>query len=186
MIRAFVALPLPEPVRQQLNLLQHLLPLPRRLPPENLHLTLAFLGEVPSDLLEDGHHALAALRAPGFTLTLRGVEAFGAAAPRLVYAGVAPSEPLRHLHRKVITALRGAGLAPDRRRFTPHVTLARLDPQRLAEADRLRLVSAMVENAGFAAGPFTVDAFALYRSHLGRDAAHYEELARYPLAAAHA
>ena len=182
MIRAFLALPLPEPVRQQLNLLSFLLPLPRRLPVENLHLTLVFLGEQPRDVLEDLHHALEGLRLPPFALQLRGVESFGSGAPRSVHAGVAPSEPLAALQRKLETAARRAGVALERRRFAPHVTLARLDPARMAPGDLDRLRGAMVENAGFSAGPFTVEAFALYRSHLGRGAAHYEELARYPLA----
>lgn len=181
MIRAFVALPLPEPVRQQLNLLQFLLPLPRRVPPENLHLTLAFLGELPGDVVEDAHHALDALRAPQFPLQLQGVESFGSSAPRNVHVGVAASEPLNALQRKVETALRRAGIALERRRFAPHVTLARLDPARLPPPDLERLRAAMAANAGFSAGPFTVESFALYRSRLGRVAAHYEELASYPL-----
>lgn len=179
MLRLFVALPLPDPIRQQLNLLQFLLPLPRRVPPENLHLTLAFLGDTPTDRAEDAHHALEAIRAPAFPLALAGVGAFGEAQPRLVYAGVAPSPELLHLQRKIDTALRRAGLSPERRRFHPHVTLARVDPRRI---DRERLVAAMLANDGFAAGPFEVEAFALYRSQLGGEAAHYEELARYPLA----
>ena len=178
MLRLFVALPLPDPIRQQLNLLQFLLPLPRRVPPENLHLTLAFLGEIPTDLAEDAHHALEAIRAPAFALTLAGVGAFGEAQPRLVYAGVRPALELDHLHRKVDTALRRAGAAPERRRFHPHVTLGRFDPR---SVDRPRLAAAMVANDSFAAGPFTVESFALYRSQLGREGAHYEELARYPL-----
>jgi len=181
MLRLFVALPLPEPIRQQVNLLQFLLPLPRRVPPGNLHLTLAFLGETPSDLAEDAHHALEAIRAPAFELTLAGVGAFGDAQPRSVHAGVAPSPALMHLQRKVDTALRRAGASPERRRFHPHVTLGRFDPR---SVDRARLAAAMVANDGFAAGPFLVDGFALYRSQLGGEAPHYEELARYPLMAA--
>ena len=181
MIRAFVALPLPDDVRQRLNLLQFLLPLPRRVPPENLHLTLAFLGEQPTDLLEDAHHALEAIRAAPFALTLSGVGSFGGAEPRTVFAGVAPAPALEHLQRKVATALRRAGIALEKRRFTPHVTLARLNPERLSSLDRMRLSDALAANAGFAAGPFEVASFALYRSHLGGEAAHYEELARYPL-----
>ena len=181
MIRAFVALPLPEPVRQKLNLLQYLLPLPRRVPPGNLHLTLVFLGELPGPVLEDAHHALEGLRAPGFALRLRGVGSFGAP-PRLVFVGADPCPALDHLQRKVETAVRRAGVAPDRRRFNPHVTLARLDPRRPGtEDERARLGAAIAGNADFSVGPFAVDGFALFRSHLGRSGAHYEELARYPL-----
>lgn len=182
MIRAFVALPLPDAVRQRLNLLQFLLPLPRRVAPENLHLTLAFLGEVPGHLLEDAHHALEAIRAAPFALSLAGVGSFGGSEPRAVYAGVAPAPALEHLQRKVATALRRAGIGLEKRRFTPHVTLARLNPERLSPQDRMRLSDALAANASFSTEPFQVEAFALYRSHLGGEGAHYEELARYPLA----
>ena len=180
MIRAFVALPLPEPLRQPLNLLQFLLPLPRRVPPENLHLTLLFLGERPGPEIEDLHHALEGLRAPGFDLALRGVGSFGAPL-RSVHAGVAPTPPLDHLRKKVETAARMTGLDLPRRRFQPHITLGRCDPARMTPADRERLQAAMAANADFSAGPAAAESFALYRSWLGREGAHYEELARYPL-----
>lgn len=182
MIRAFVSLPLPDVLRQRVNLLQHLLPLPQRVPPENLHLTLAFLGTQPRPLLEDVHDALSAVRAPGFGLALAGVGTFGEPALRLVHAGVVPCAALTHLQRKVVAAVRGAGLALERRRFQPHVTLSRLDWRRLGEAERARLSAAIAAHAGFRAGPEPVTGFALVRSHLGREGAHYEDLAQYPLA----
>ncbi len=185
MIRAFVALPLPVTLRQRLMLVQSLLHLPRPavrpVPPENLHLTLAFVGEQPAPLVEDLHHALEALRAQAFDLTLRGVSAFGGRTPRSVHAGVEPSEPLARLQRKVLRAMDEVGLDPERRRFTPHVTLARLDWRRLDEADRTRLLRGIVDQDGFRAGPAEIAAFALYRSHLGREGPHYDELARYGL-----
>ena len=182
MIRAFVALPLPDPLRQPLNLVQFLLPLPRRVPVENLHLTLLFLAERPGPEIEDLHHELEALRVPGFDLTLRGVGSFGDP-PRSVHAGVPPNPPLDHLRKKVETAARRCGLDLPRRRFQPHVTLGRCDPARMTPADRARLQAAMADQATFTAGPAPVEAFALYRSWLGREGAHHEELARYPLIA---
>ncbi|MGY6410374.1 MAG: RNA 2',3'-cyclic phosphodiesterase [Alkalilacustris sp.] len=189
MIRAFVALPLPELLCQRLMLVQALLHLPRpvrAVPPQNLHLTLAFAGEQPTPVLEDLHHALEGLRAPGFDLALRGVEAFGGRAPRSVHAGVEPCPGLERLQRKVLRAMEEVGLAPERRRFTPHVTLARLDWRRVAEADRERFLQAIVAQDGFRAGPARIEAFALYRSHLGREGPHYDELARYGLETASA
>ena len=178
MIRAFAALALPEPVRFDLMILQQGLPVPRTVPPENLHLTLVFLGEIPGDRLEDVDTAFRAVAAPGFELALSGVDLFGGARPRMVYVGAAANPALARLQAKVETAARGAGVALPGRRFVPHVTLARL-PERFP--DRVRLEQAIVARGAYAAPRFEVGDFRLYRSHLGGEAAVYEELARYPL-----
>lgn len=178
MIRAFLALSLPPEVRQRLTILQHLLPLPREVDPDSFHLTLVFLDEVPTHVLQDLHDDLSRLRLTPFDLTLSGVGLFGGGKPRAAWAGVAPSEPLMHLQAKLDRAARMAVALPDTRRFRPHVTLGRFAPP-LPE-DRLRLERAIVAQAGFTAGPFTVTKVTLYRSHLTRAGSHYEELATYP------
>ncbi len=178
MIRAFVAITLPEPARARLELLQHMLPLPRRIAPENMHITLIFLGEQPEERLEELHHACAAIRAEPFALTLQGVGVFGGAKPRNVWARVAPSPGLDHLQRKVETAARGAGIAVEARRFTPHVTLGRMRPH---EVDLVRFEHAIAACNDFRAEPFDVTEFALMRSHLGTKGADYTPLATYSL-----
>ena len=188
MMRAFLALPLPEPLVQRLMLVQQMLPLPRpaarAVAPENLHLTLVFLGEQPEPVLVDLHHALERLSVPGFALRLRGIDGFGGQAPRSLHAGCAPCPGLEHLQRKLTNAARGAGIALERRRFVAHVTLARLNWRQLAPPEAERLSQAVAGAQDFSAGPAMIEAFALFRSHLGRSGAHYEELARYPLAPA--
>jgi 2'-5' RNA ligase len=179
MMRLFVALPLPAALRQRLHLVQFLLPMPRRVDPEAMHLTLAFLGEVPEPLAEDAHHALAAIVHPPLVLTLDGLGLFGGAAPRSAHARVAPEAGLMRLQRKVEQALRRAGAAPEARRFAPHITLGRFPP--LAGEAAVRLERAVAEGAGLGAETFAADRFALYRSSLGRERAHYEALAEYPL-----
>lgn len=176
MIRAFVAIPLPEETQARLGLLQHMLPLPRRVPPENMHLTLAFVGAQPEDRLEELHHACCAIRAEAFALALQGVGIFGGRKPRNVWAGVAPSAELDHLQRKVASAARGVGITLESRRFTPHVTLGRMRPH---EVELVRLEHALVACADFRADPFTVAQFALMRSHLTNKGAEYEALAHY-------
>lgn len=178
MIRAFVALALPEEVRFELMLVQSGLPLPHPVPPENLHLTLVFLGELPEPVVADIDLGLKGIRAPGFEVALTGLDAFGGVKPRSVHIGSATNPALVHLQTKVATAARSAGAEIEARRFVPHVTLARLRP---GEADRPRLGKALAERTGYAAPRFMAQDFRLYRSWLGARGASYEELARYPL-----
>ena len=179
MIRAFVALALPEEVRFDLMLLQASLPLPRPIPAENLHLTLVFLGEVPGPVIADLDLAFGAIRAPGFEVALTGLDAFGGARPRSVHVGAAANPALAHLQAKVAAAARSAGVEIEGRRFVPHVTLARLRP---GEVDRQRLGAALAQRAGYAAPRFRAEDFRRYRSWLGTGGATYQEIARYPLA----
>jgi 2'-5' RNA ligase len=178
MMRLFAAIALPGAVQDRLAVAMQMLPLPRRLPPETLHLTLAFLGEVPEAVAEEAHYAFGAVRAPRFELALSGLGSFGGDRPRVVWAGVRPEPLLDRLQAKVETAARRAGAPVDARRFVPHVTLARLRP---GEVEAPRLEHALLDLAGFATAPFRVEDFVLYRSHLGHGAPHYEDLARYPL-----
>lgn len=178
MIRAFVALDLPEPVRVELQFLGFGLGLAAPVPPENLHLTLVFLGEVPEPVLEDAHTGFGRLRAPAFDLTLAGIGMFGGARPRSVHVGVRDAAPLRHLQAKVASAAREAGIALDARRFTPHVTLERLRAQ---HPDIPRIAAAVAARGGFALPPFRVSDFRLVRSRLRAGGSVYEDLAAYPL-----
>ena len=86
---------------------------------------------------------------------------------------------VKALHDRILPALHGAGLQLERRRFRPHVTLARFD--RTAQADHERLARFLARNATFPSPPFRVEDFALWRSTLLKAGAVHDELARYPL-----
>lgn len=179
-MRSFVALPLPDEAAQAIERLQSALPVGRIVPPENLHLTLAFLDEQPPDLVEAAHEALEGLRLARFEVALRGLDLFDRARPDVLFLGVAANPALEAAQRSVMAALRGAGLDLPRRRFRPHVTLARF-AGRLTEADEARLAAFLTRHAATSLWPFTADAIVLYRSTLSKSGAIHEELARYPL-----
>ncbi len=127
-MRLFVGLELPDPLRDRLTALYGSLVGARWTPPENLHLTLRFIGEVPRHVAEEIDHALAALRVGSFPLTLSGTGIFNRAGrASALWAGIEQREAVEHLRRKIETALQRIGLAPERKRFQPHVTLARVD-----------------------------------------------------------
>jgi 2'-5' RNA ligase len=179
MIRAFVAIELDQQTRSALAVQQFMLPLPSKVSVENLHLTLAFLGEVPERQLEDAHEFFVAIRVGAFSLSFDGLGLFGGDRPRAAYAALAPSEPLMRLQRKVEGAARQAGIAVEGRRYLPHVTLGRFRPPGLEEM--MRLERAVASAMGFRAGPMQVSEFVLYESTLARGGSRYDVLARYPL-----
>lgn len=177
-MRCFLAIRPPEATIDALLDLQEGLPGANWSPPENVHLTLVFLGEQPRRALEDLHAALLKIDFAPFELTLKGVGAFGGRDARLAYADVSDSAPLRRLQSKLEVAARQAEMEVETRKYTPHVTIARWG-RGAVSADRL---AAYIEQRSlFAAPPFRVEAFGLYRSDLGRGGPHYELLAEYPL-----
>ena len=124
MLRLFVALDLPEPVRARLAMLQGGIPGARWIKPENFHVTLRFVGEVDDPVASDLDAALGRIAAPPFRLALQGVGHFGTERrPEALWAGVERVEALQFLRDKVdrpfgrdtIRTVRGAGyrLDPD-------------------------------------------------------------------------
>jgi 2'-5' RNA ligase len=176
-MRLFVALDLPAAMKQTLAALSGGVEGARWMPPETFHITLRFIGEVGRGEAAAVDATLAAIAAPAFTLKIAGVGAFGQGREtRALWAGVERAEPLLHLHRKIDRALAAHDLEPDRRKFAPHVTLARL------KAPRPEHVNAfLAHHAGFDGGRLPVTRFALFESFTGRTGAHYEQLAEYPL-----
>jgi RNA 2',3'-cyclic 3'-phosphodiesterase len=180
MIRAFLGIDMPQAVRGACQVQQFLLPLPRKVDPDALHLTLVFLGNCPEPALEAAHEGFEALREPGFTLSLQGLGLFGKEKPHTAWAGLAPSGPLIRLQAKVETIARRAGCPIEARKFVPHVTLGRFPPPNLADTARLERAVAM--GAAFRSDPWDVADLTLWRSHLTGKGPQYEVLARYPLA----
>lgn len=168
-MRLFVALDLPWPLRDRLAGLATGIMGARWVTRENLHLTLRFIGEVPNWRAEEIDLALHAIRGRSFALSLAGVGLFekGGRVTSL-WAGVERSPQLEHLQAKIETALQRAGLEPERRRFTPHVTLARLD-----QPANEKILGFVQRNNLFRAEAFTVEQFTLFSSQLGKEGSVY-------------
>jgi 2'-5' RNA ligase len=175
MYRLFVALSLPETVRDAVSQLQFGLPGARWRPEDSFHITLQFIGETDRHGLAEAHSALFSISAPAFDVRLGGCGFFGERKPRALWVGVA-SEGIQHLQTKVATALSRAGFRPEARKFAPHVTIAYLNGVATSQ------VAAFCAMHGlFSCGPVPVDAFHLYESRLGGEASHYEILESYAL-----
>ncbi|MDP6603643.1 MAG: RNA 2',3'-cyclic phosphodiesterase [Rhodospirillales bacterium] len=179
MERLFVGIVLPADVRERLGGLCAGLAGTRWVAAENMHVTLRFIGDVDRTALDDVHAALSSLEAPAFALRLAGIGCFESRRRvRAIWAGIEKSPSLNHLAEKVESAIVRAGFAPEGRKFKGHVTLARLKNVPVAT-----IGGYLESHSAFAAGPFSVESFALFSSRLGKDGPVYERLANYALAA---
>ncbi|MGO1119725.1 RNA 2',3'-cyclic phosphodiesterase [Rhodovibrionaceae bacterium A322] len=177
-MRLFVALRLPYSLHDRLSQLCCGLPGARWVRPENFHLTLRFLGDLDEHSAADVDAALQGISLPAFDLQLEGMGTFTEGKRlKALWAGVQPNPALNHLQSKVEKAIIRAGLPLERRKFKPHVTLARFKGQ----APVPRLDQYLQANALLRTAPFPVQDFVLYSSILTHDGAHYEPEVIYPL-----
>jgi 2'-5' RNA ligase len=174
--RLFVAIRPPAPIRDALIDAMEGIEGARWLDEEALHLTLRFVGEVETPTANDLAARLARIDWPPFELRVAGVGAFERkGSPHTIWARVPPTGPLEGLRQKVERAGELAGLGRETRRFAPHITLARLN--RSAGS----IGGWLTAWGDLAAGPWRVEDFVLYESHLGHEGAHYEAVAVHPL-----
>lgn len=176
MLRLFVGIGFPPQLKLRLSLLETGLPGAKWVDPGNLHLTLRFIGEIAEDQAADVDEGLAHVRARPFTLQLAGTGVFGGNRPHALWVGVERDPGLALLRDKIEQALIRAGLAPEQRKFAPHVTLARL---RAPPLDTL--AGFLAANARFRAEPLAVDHFSLIASYPTKAGSVYEDQADYPL-----
>lgn len=177
MIRSFLALPIPDDTADALMDLQTGVRNARWIADDTFHITLVFLGNCTPQELTDLDAGLSGMRMERFALTPKGVGAFGGGTPRQLFAGFAESEPLSRLHGKIERIAREVGIAIERRKYVPHVTLARCGGGVIpAQAHDWTLRHAL-----FSLPPFEAVHFGLWRSDLGSGEAVHTEMARYEL-----
>jgi 2'-5' RNA ligase len=176
MHRLFAAIRPPRHIRAQLLALMGGVAGVRWQTDDQLHLTLRFIGEVDAHQGDDVVAALGSVHQAPFEIAVGGIGSFARRGqPEVLWAGVTPHEPLKALHKKVDQACQRAGLPPEGRAYSPHITLARL--KRGSGP-----VAGFVETSGgFSSAPFMVDEFGLYESQLTPEGAVHTLVERYRL-----
>jgi 2'-5' RNA ligase len=161
--RLFVSIELPESITKRLLELDPHLRGVRWLESRQMHLTLAFLGNVASQVQETLAEKLRTISWKPFFLPLVGLGTFPSKGwPKIIWIGVGTAHPhLFQLHKRVQEALLAAGLEPDLRSFHPHVTLARC-----TDASPQTIRPFLKSHAEFDAGLIHVESFSLNSSEL--------------------
>ncbi len=177
MVRLFVALALPNPVRAELTALCAGLPGARWVPPENLHLTLRFIGELDRSDIPEIDDALSHIAAAPLDVALGTLGFFGKGrAIRALWIKAVRSSALVALQARVESRLVRAGCAPETRKFVPHITLARLKRAQPKAVEQF-----VADHSMFKLDPFPVQALTLYSSFLSHAGAIYTPEVEYPL-----
>jgi RNA 2',3'-cyclic 3'-phosphodiesterase len=184
-VRLFVALEIPTAVRESLAaLLQSLRTIssqPRWVRPENLHVTLKFIGQWPAEKLDTLRGTLAPVRLDKpVALDFRGLGFFpDEKRPRVFWAGIAASPNLVTLASEIERATEKLGAEREHREFSPHLTLARFEPPGLPE----KLGAAIRKNSARDFGSLNTNQFHLIESKLKPSGAEYTTLQTFPFAA---
>ena len=176
MPRLFSGLEIPSGVGPRLSLLQGGLRGARWIDPDNYHLTLRFIGDVEGPVADDIAEGLARIVRPQFDLRIDSLGCFGSRKPHLVWARVVPDPPLLDLQAEHERVVQRAGLPPEGRKYTPHVTLARLRGSSQGDtADWLAM------HGDFRPVSFPVTRFALFSARASTGGGPYVVEATYDL-----
>lgn len=176
-MRLFIAIELPDELKVELARLRAALSSARWVPAEQLHLTLAFLGEVDQATTAELTTQLADIQTDAFRLTLAGIGCFpDQRRPRVLWIGVKAEPKLLRLAETIQQTLLAAGIALEERPFSPHITLARL------KLPAARELGAFIDQHGKKTfQPFSVREFTLFQSRLSKDGAVHIPVRSFPL-----
>lgn len=182
MPRLFTGLEVPPDVAQELALYRGGLPGARWIDPANYHITLRFIGDVDHGTARDIASMLAQERPrASIRVTIDALSTFGGDRPRALLARVAPSAELAKLQADQERLMRRVGLEPESRKYTPHVTLARL-----RDVSPGNLAAFIAMRGHFPKLSFTADRFVLFSARESVGGGPYLVEAAYPLGPASA
>jgi RNA 2',3'-cyclic 3'-phosphodiesterase len=176
MPRLFTGLELPDGVVGQLALMRGGIVGARWLEPEDYHVTLRFIGDIDARAARDIDETLSDIRRPKAPVRFEGLSWFGGAKPRAIVAKVQAEPALMDLQAEQERRLRRIGIEPETRKYTPHVTLARL-----RDAGQAAVASYLASRGLLSAESFTAERFVLYSARDGSGGGPYLVEAAYPL-----
>jgi 2'-5' RNA ligase len=179
MPRLFTGLEIPADVAQSLGIMRGGLPGARWIDPENYHLTLRFIGDIDDALAGEIAVMLGRVQRGAFELRLDGLSSFGGRKPRAVIAGATQTPALMELQAEQERLMQRLGLDPEGRKYTPHVTLARL-----RDSSSQQVADYLAARAHYRSSPFQVSRFVLFSSRASVGGGPYVVEADYPLAEA--
>lgn len=178
MPRLFTGLEIPSDIGQALATLRGGLPGARWIDPGNYHLTLRFIGDVDDMIAHEVASLLGRVKRGAFDLHMEGLTSFGGRKPRAVVANVSPAQALLDVQAEQERLMQRIGLEPEGRKYTPHVTLARL-----RESSSRDVAEYLAARGFFRTSPFKVSRFVLFSSRASVGGGPYVVEASYPLSA---
>jgi 2'-5' RNA ligase len=176
MPRLFTGLELPGCVVSQLALMRGGVVGARWLEPEDYHVTLRFIGDIDTRAARDIAETLGDIRRPKAQVRFEGLSWFGGDKPRAIVVKVKPEPGLMDLQAEQERRLRRIGVEPETRKYTPHVTLARL-----RGVGQTSLASYLAARGALFAESFAAERFVLYSAREGSGGGPYVVEAAYPL-----
>ena len=178
-IRCFVAVDLPEEMRDEIGRLQSQIATKglRLVRPELVHITIKFLGDVPEEKLDQVKDALRKVKVTPFPAHVAGMGTFPGRDVRVVWLGLEGN--FEELFQSVESTLSAVGFEREARGFSPHVTLGRVG--RPGQETNRELRPKIAAHSNVDLGSFTVDRFYLKKSTLTRGGPIYEDLAEFAL-----
>jgi len=176
MPRLFTGIEIPAAIGQQLSMLRGGLPGARWIDVENYHITLRFLGDIDDATAHEAASALSGIRRPAFDLRFQGLTSFGGRKPRAVVAETSTQQALVDLQAEQERLMQRIGLAPEGRKYIPHVTLARLRTSSSRE-----VADYLAARGLFRTPDFHVARFVLFSSRASTGGGPYVVEQGYPL-----
>jgi 2'-5' RNA ligase len=176
MPRLFTGIEIPSEIVIGLSALRGGIPGARWVEPENYHLSLRFIGDVDDAIAREIMHILGRVRRRAFELALDGLDQFGGRKPRAVFAAASPQSALIELQAEHDRLLQRIGLPPEPRKYTPHVTLARL-----RDVSAHRVADYLSSRGPYRSPSFQVSRFVLFSSKASVGGGPYVVEAAYPL-----